>query len=71
MHPAPGTTGDQEVSPHRKGAIHPPPRLHIAFELLESLVKDLVLNSSKSTGNVTKSGEMENEESIARKDEIK
>ena len=25
LHPAPGTTGDQEVSPHRKGASHPPP----------------------------------------------
>ena len=27
LHPAPGTTGDQEVSQHIKGASHPPPLL--------------------------------------------
>ena len=27
LHPAPEKTGDQEVSPHPKGATHPPPNL--------------------------------------------
>ena len=45
LHPAPGTTGDQEVSPHRKGASHPPPHLRGGGEGVEPKV----LETSRET----------------------